>query len=195
MVAVVAGGCGRVAFDALGSTVTGDGAISDGVSGDGAAQFNCANRETITHYSFSASLEGWMFKPNAGYTGSAQWSSQSIGDPGSIEVAVTSGSGATLLGWLYAPMPVGDLSSRYSAIWILTTSTGVQIKHYARNASGDWADGGSVSLMPNVWTCITLDLATPAFNTPAFDSGNVDELGVTIEGTAPITAWADGPGY
>jgi hypothetical protein len=157
--------------------------------------FNCAQRETIVSYSFDSTMQGWMFKLNQGYVGMSQWAVDGIGDPGSIQIDVTSGTGSMLLGWLYAPMPVGNLSTRYSALWLRASTPNVQVKHYARNANAEWADGGSITLATNVWTCVTLDITNPAFRTSAFDGTIVDELGVQIDGTPPITLWADGPGY
>lgn len=199
LVAAVLGlaGCGRVSFehgtsgddtdDTDASTPTGDGA--------GEQQVNCAQRPVTTHYAFTSSQEGWMFKLNTGYVGSSKWAVDGIGEPGSIQIDVTAGSGSTLLGWLYAPMPVGDLSARYSALWLRSATANLQVKHYARNANAEWADGGSVVLAQATWTCVTLDIGNPAFRTTGFDGTIVDELGVQIDGTPPITLWADGPGY
>jgi hypothetical protein len=144
-------------------------------------------------WSFNSTIESWAFWPSAG-TGALTWTG-AVGNPGAgaLSLDITSGSG--LYGWIVMDGPAANLTGRTGSVWLWldTVTTGVGAKLYVQtnNPSYSWADGGFVNITPRTWTCLSIDLSSPAYQDQQYDPASILRFGVELVGPGPVRFYAD----
>ena len=96
----------------------------------------------------------------------------------------------------YRRQPLTDMEDRVVTAHVLVVSgSDLTAKLYVQTTDYAWADSGNVPLEIGVWTCLSLDLANPAYSNEGYDPTNVIALGVRVRGLGDVTVLFDDVAY
>jgi hypothetical protein len=106
---------------------------------------------------------------------------------------------ASLTGtWAHIALPsASDLSNRIVSAWLwLDSGPSPHVKVFAQTGTMyKWADNGTLFLVPNQWTCVSLPVSTPVYSQPNYDPTKVVAIGFEMLGTAPFRVLVDSVRY
>jgi len=92
----------------------------------------------------------------------------------------------------YRDVPLTDMNDRIVVAHVLVQSgSDLTGKLYVQTTDYAWADSGSIPLEPGVWTCLSLDIARPAYQNAGYDPNNVLTVGVGVRGVGDATVLLD----
>jgi len=171
----------------------------DAYSDDGASQsLPCTSAQmVIKEWAFDASAEGWAIDTGSGVQGSLSWTA-STGYPsaGALSVDVTPFDAAGPGAWVVYATPL-DLTGRTISAWVwLESGPSPNFKTFVQTgAQWVWADNGAVYLTPHTWTCVWLDVSSPAYNGPAYDPSSVIRIGFQALSPSPFRMYIDSVRY
>jgi hypothetical protein len=145
----------------------------------------CAPSETEPAQSWTfndgdAGVDGWTVSSDTGVSASVTWTGATGNpSPGALLFAVTAGDGANQGAWLRNAASYGDLTGRTISAWLwLGGGPSPHLKLFVQTGSEYvWADGGTVNLAPQQWTCVSLSVSSPAYNGPEYDPTDVVNIG------------------
>jgi hypothetical protein len=210
--AAAAAACGWAQLDAVGplpdlavldaGAVDGDAvAVHDGAddSAAGDASSLCAPTATaaLDQWTFDTTAQGWSYTFDTGVRTTLSWTGL-LGQPsaGALAFDVTPraiDAGGTSGAWLQYDTPLGDLTGRIVSAWAwLDSGTSPHLKVFAQTGSQYvWADNGTVTLAPHVWTCVSLPISSPSYDQAAFDPTDVVRIGFEMIGTEAFDVVVD----
>ncbi|MGA2450638.1 MAG: hypothetical protein ABTD50_18380 [Polyangiaceae bacterium] len=189
----------------LATDVMGGTDVSDGAPGEASTSgLACATASSpaTAQWTFDTTIEGWALLSGSS-DATLTWTGAGNPEPGALEVDGTASptDGASTIP-AYAVVnetPSVDLGGHTVSAWLwLDSGTSPSIKLFVQTGSlYVWADGGSIVLSPLTWTCVTLDVSSPAYYSQdgVYDPTSVVRIGFELDQSAPYRLYIDSVGY
>jgi hypothetical protein len=151
---------------------------------------------TVQAWTFDSSVQGWTLSLDSNVQASLTWT-DATGDPsfGALQVDVTPSvdAGTNTGGWVEYSASLGDLSSRTISAWAwLDMGAAPHLKLFVQTGSQyAWADNGTTFLSPHAWTCLSLRVASPAYEQAMYAPDDVISVGFEMLGATPFRLFID----
>jgi hypothetical protein len=112
--------------------------------------------------------------------------------PGALQATMSLVDVDAFTSMQYRDVPLTDMNDRIVVAHVLVQSgSDLAGKLYVQTTDYAWADSGSIPLEPGVWTCLSLDIAHPAYQNAGYDPNNVLTIGVRVRGVGDATVLLD----
>jgi hypothetical protein len=92
---------------------------------------------------------------------------------------------------------LGNLTGRIATfqVWV-DSGAGVTVKPFVQTSARlDWADGGVYMPAAQQWTCVSIDLDSPAFSKTQYDPSDVQVIGLELDATSGARLYVDEAAY
>jgi hypothetical protein len=163
----------------------------------------CSSSQTAARaWNFDTTTEGWVAPAGSGAQTTLVWTG-AIGNPnpGSLaaDISALDGSNHSTLVQYSGSPALGNLSGRTISAWVMVESSTTQdAKLFVQTTSFAWADNGTIHLAPHVWTCMSLSVSGPSYNTlsPPYDPTMGLRIGIELGvGASPFRLYVDSVRY
>ena len=173
-------------------------AVGESLPSDEASTQACtATQPPLVAWNFDSSVDGWILSSSSSPAVTMSWSgSTGYPSPGALEVDLAEGASdaaGPTVAWVNVDMTALDLAGRTVAAWVWLDSgpSPLLLSFVQTQTSYAWADNGELQLAPGTWTCVSLQVSSPATMQSQYDPTQIFRIGFEVIATAPFRLFID----